>query len=125
LPIDWLTAYEQQQDGSSVEEVRNAERISFAAPWLRPDPHARLQQMSIEEIASVHDTIPPGVMSRQGSSPFFPPHVADLTGVKDRHYLDATGLQQHRSNVDLNSEAPPHPNQQQRDAKADQKRNRV
>jgi Di-haem oxidoreductase, putative peroxidase len=101
LPMDWLTAYEQRQGGSSVEEVRNAERIFFASPWLHPDPLAPLQQMSIEEIARAHDAIPPGVMSREGSSLFFPPHVPDLTGVKDRHYLDATGLQQHRSIVDL------------------------
>jgi mono/diheme cytochrome c family protein len=101
LPIDWFTAYEQRHGGDSVDLARNSEHIFFAVPWLHPDPQARLQQMSIEEIASVHDTIPPGVMSRQGSSPFYPPHVPDLTGVKDRHYLDATGSQQHRSVVDL------------------------
>jgi RoxA-like, cytochrome c-like len=57
--------------------------------------------MTKEEIASVHEAIPPGVLARQGSSSFYPPHVPDLTGVKDRHYLDATGLEQHRSIVDL------------------------
>jgi hypothetical protein len=73
----------------------------FAAPWLHPGPQARLDQMSIDEIASVHDAIPPGVMARHRSSSFHPPHIPDLTGVKDRHYLDATGLQQHHSIVDL------------------------
>ena len=42
-----------------------------------------------------------GVNSRHRTSPLFPPHVPDLIGVQDRRYLDATGLQQHRSLVDL------------------------
>jgi hypothetical protein len=41
------------------------------------------------------------VVARHRSSPFYPVHVPDLIGVKDRHYLDATGLQQHRSIADL------------------------
>jgi hypothetical protein len=31
----------------------------------------------------------------------YPPQVPDLIGVKDRHYLDRTGLQQHRGIVDM------------------------
>lgn len=73
----------------------------FAAPWLRPDPQARLLHMSVKEIASAHAVIPPGVLARHRSSPFYPVQVPDLIGVKDRHYLDRTGLQQHRSIVDL------------------------
>ena len=44
----------------------------FGAPWLKPDPQARLRDMPPEEIASVHAAIPPGVMARQRSSPFYP-----------------------------------------------------
>ncbi len=73
----------------------------FGAPWLKPDPQARLRDMPAEEIASVHAAIPPGVLARHRSSPFYPVQVADLIGVKDRRYLDRTGLQQHRSLVDL------------------------
>jgi hypothetical protein len=73
----------------------------FGAPWLKPDPQARLRDMPAEEIASVHAAIPPGVLARQRSSPFYPVQIADLIGVKDRRYLDRTGLQQHRSLVDL------------------------
>jgi hypothetical protein len=81
--------------------VRVFERALYAALWQRPDPLARLQEMSIEEIASIHEAIPPGVFSRHRSSPFYPVQVPDLIGVKDRRYLDRTGLQLHRSVVDL------------------------
>jgi hypothetical protein len=57
--------------------------------------------MTVEELAAWGEAEPPGVCARHRTSPFFPPHVPDLIGVKDRRYLDATGLQQHRSIVDL------------------------
>jgi hypothetical protein len=57
--------------------------------------------MSVEEIATAHEAIPPGVLARQRSSVYSPPHVPDLIGVKDRHYLDATGLVRHRNIGDL------------------------
>src|SRR5262249_49766711 len=57
--------------------------------------------MSIDEIITTHEAIPPGVLARHRSSPFSPPHIPDLIGVKDRHYLDASGLQQQHSIVDL------------------------
>jgi len=73
----------------------------YGVPWLEPDPQAQLQRMSIEEIASVHEVIPPSVLARHRSSLFYPVQVPDLIGVKDRRYLDRTGLQQHRRIVDL------------------------
>jgi hypothetical protein len=57
--------------------------------------------MTLEQIAEVHRTVPPGVVSRNRTSPFAPAQVPDLIGVKDRKYLDRTGLQQQRSIVDM------------------------
>lgn len=57
--------------------------------------------MPLEQIAEVHRTIPPGVVARNRTSPFAPAQVPDLIGVRDRKYLDRTGLQQQRSIVDL------------------------
>jgi hypothetical protein len=83
-------------------EISRANELSlYATPWLRPDPSARFAQMSLEEIASARDAIPPGVQARHRTSSFYPAQVPDLIGVKDRHYLDRTGLQQHRTIVDL------------------------
>ena len=73
----------------------------FGTPWLKPDPQASLLSMSVDEIAAVHEPIPPGVMARHRSSPFYPVQVPDLIGVKDRRYLDRSGLQQHRGIADL------------------------
>jgi processive rubber oxygenase RoxA-like protein len=57
--------------------------------------------MTLDEIAGMHDAIPPGVIARQRSSPFSPVQVPDLIGIKDRRYFDRTALQQHRSIIDL------------------------
>jgi hypothetical protein len=84
-----------------LEEARKGERGTYATPYLQADPYARLDQMSVEEIATAHEAIPPGVLARQRSSVYSPPHVPDLIGVKDRHYLDATGLVRHRNIGDL------------------------
>jgi hypothetical protein len=81
--------------------VRLGERSLFEVPWLPPSEEADYNRISVDEIAASHATIPPGVFARQRSSVLSPPHIPDLIGVKDRHYLDATGLQQHRGIVDL------------------------
>jgi hypothetical protein len=84
-----------------LADAREGQRRSFAAPWLKPDPNARLEQMSAAEIEAIHFAIPPGVFARQGTSPLSPAKLPDLIGIKDRRYLDASGLVQHRSIGDL------------------------
>jgi len=76
-------------------------RQLFSAPWIEADPHAKLTQMSVEEFANTYKAIPPGVITRFGSSVFYPPQVPDLIGVKDRRYLDHTGFVRHQSIEDL------------------------
>lgn len=101
LPFDVARGYAFRTGRFTLKEARALERGLFAALWLRPDPNAVVDQMSIDEISAAHDRIPPGVLARHRSSPFYPVQVPDLIGVKDRRYLDRTGLQQHRSIVDL------------------------
>jgi hypothetical protein len=84
-----------------LAEAREAQRSGFAAPWLRPDPNARLEQFSAAEIEAVHFAIPAGVFARQGTSPFSPAKLPDLIGIKERRYLDASGLVRHRGIGDL------------------------
>ena len=83
------------------EQFRNLERSFFAAPWIKPDPQAGLDQMSFDQIAGLHGAIPPGVIARHGTSPLYPAQVPDLIGIKDLKYLDHTGLQLHRSIADM------------------------
>jgi len=84
-----------------LERARSFERSFFGAPWVKPDPQAGLDQMSVAQMAEWHAAIPPGVIARQGSSPLYPPQVPDLIGIKEWKYLDHTGLVQHRSIADL------------------------
>lgn len=84
-----------------VESTRLLEQAQFEVPWLNPSDQPDYNHMSVDEIAATHLSIPGGVFARQRSSIFYPPHIPDLIGVKDRHYLDATGLQQHRGIADM------------------------
>ncbi|MEO7274379.1 MAG: hypothetical protein ABIX28_17930 [Vicinamibacterales bacterium] len=84
-----------------LESIRRRERRQFAAPWLAPDAYPDLDQRSLKDIVSLHEVIPPGVVARHGTSPLVPVKVPDLIGIRDRHYLDATGLMQHRNIGDL------------------------
>ena len=84
-----------------VEQLLGFERSFFGAPWIKPDPLREIQQMSPEKLAELHAAIPPGVIARHGTNPLFPPQVPDLIGIKDRKYLDHTGLQLHRSIADM------------------------
>ncbi len=86
---------------SLLARVRWFLRASFAAPWTAHDPDARLGSMSLDEVAAALGAIPPGVIARTGSSPFHPAQTPDLIGLKDRLFLDHTGLAQQRSTIDL------------------------
>jgi hypothetical protein len=75
---------------------------NYELPWLQPDPEReRMERMSIDEIASAHELHPAGTMARSGSTLFSPVRFPDLIGIKDRRYLDATGLIRHRDIGDL------------------------
>lgn len=85
----------------TAERLRIFERSFFSAPWIKSDPGAGLDQMSFDQMAELHAAIPSGVIARHGTSPFYPSQIPDLIGVKDRKYLDHTGLQLHRSIADM------------------------
>jgi hypothetical protein len=87
--------------GMPMDVARAFNRSLFAAPWLKPDPMDREQSMTADESIAIQRAVPGGVMTRHRSSIFFPVQIPDLIGVKDRTYLDRTGLQQQHSIVDL------------------------
>lgn len=84
-----------------LEDLRHGVKELTDTPWLDPDPNARVDQMSIDEIAAAFEAVPPGVAVRHGTSIFFPTQIPDLIGLKDRKYFDHTGLVRHRSVGDL------------------------
>jgi len=83
-----------------VAAMRLSFKAQWAVPWLSPDPLARIDSMSFEDLQAANER-PVAVMARQRTSLFYPVQVPDLIGVRDRRYLDRTGLQQQRSIADL------------------------
>ena len=101
FPFDRAFAEDYRSDPDAIETDRKLERALFHAPWLRPNPQSDLDRMTSEQIASPHAVIPPGVLARHRTRPEQPVQVADLIGVKERRYLDSSGLQHHRGIGDL------------------------
>ena len=73
-------------------------RAYFSVPWLNPDPSSSLYGLTTQQRPG---ELPPSVNPRYRASPLYPVQIPDLIGVKDRPYLDRTGLQQQRSIADL------------------------
>lgn len=84
-----------------LANARRAYFLGYHTPWVQPDLLAQFDKLTLEEFAGLGAMLPPGVQSRPGVSLFYPVQVPDLIGVKDRRYLDRTGLQRHRSIGDL------------------------
>ena len=103
VPFGKIWAYRLTYD-KAVNQTASANPISqrfFGAPWIKPDPTAPLSEKTMADFVAHVATIPPGVNVRQGTSAIYPVQIPDLIGVKDRLYLDHTGLQQQRSLADL------------------------
>jgi hypothetical protein len=72
------------------------------APWLGDKSPAKLlNELTDSEMEVLIAHPPPGVVARHGTSYFSPAQVPDLIGVRERRYLDHTGLARHRSAADL------------------------
>jgi len=101
FPFDRALALDYRSNPDKLDDARALERSLFTVPGGDIRPENQFSKLSIEELARGHEAIPPGVLARHRSSVWYPVQVPDLIGVKDRRYLDRTGLQQHRSIVDL------------------------
>jgi hypothetical protein len=108
LPYDRVAAFALRRMAREVpdpegflEQVQRERRLALGVPWLEPDPLADIERMSIEQIASQHEAVPPGVAVRVNTSLAYPPQIPDLIGVKDIRYLNHTGLIRNRSIADL------------------------
>jgi hypothetical protein len=75
-------------------------RVIVDVPW-DSETTARLAAMTGAEAERAFASIPPGVLVRQGTSLFAPPAIPDLIGIRDRRYLDKTGLGRHTSPADV------------------------
>jgi hypothetical protein len=108
FPFEKSKAWSFRPSLATPEQLSGKERALrrldgglFAAPWISPDPLDALKAMSFTQLISAHATIPNEVIGRHRLNLFLPVPIPDLVGVKDRHYLDRTGLQKQRSIADL------------------------
>jgi hypothetical protein len=108
FPVDRVIADNMRQQAAEavdgavfVDQIRLGQRLFFGMPWLRPDPIAAIDSMSIEDISRVYEAIPPGVTTRVNLSLFTPAQIPDLIGLEDRRHLDHTGVVLQRSIGDL------------------------
>jgi hypothetical protein len=75
--------------------------LQFEMPWLDKDPNRRAREMSLEELVAAGEAIPAGVTARAFTNMLVPPQIPDLIGVRERRYLDHTGLVRQREIGDL------------------------
>ena len=108
LPVQRAVAFRWRVNAAAARDqteylaqLRVRMKQLHAAPHLRPDPEAPIDSMSIDQIASVFESVPPSVNPRQRGNTFLAIQVPDLIRVNERRYLDRTGLEVHRSIGDL------------------------
>lgn len=81
--------------------ARGAFVLGYYTPWVKPDELEEYDKLTLNQFADLMGALIPGVQARPGVSLSYPVVVPDLIGLKDRRYLDRTGLQLHRSIADL------------------------
>ena len=74
---------------------------SYGVPWLKDDINATLKTMTAEQVGHVDGEPFLGTFVRFNASPWFTTRIADLIGVKDRRYLDATATHRNRGPEDI------------------------
>ena len=84
--------------GAPLQAIRAGLRPLTFAPWVADDPAFSLPR---ERLLATLASVPGGVVIRHGTSVAHPARVPDLIGIRERRYLDATGLVRHRSIGDL------------------------
>jgi hypothetical protein len=104
-PADREGARLVRQAGAALPDQMLTRLRSFArqfeAPWLAADPNAATRDFSLAQFIEAGEAIPPGVTARANTSMLIPPQIPDLIGVRDRRFLDHTGLIRHRDVGDL------------------------
>ena len=98
FPFESVTA--TTLDGAPPQALEFLFRVLTGAPW-DVEGTSRLKGMTLDQFESALTAVPAGVIVRQGTSIFAPPAIPDLIGIRDRKYLDKTGLGRHRGIADI------------------------
>jgi hypothetical protein len=98
FPFESVTA--STLDGAPPALTKTLFRVLVGTPWIRATTE-RLDAMTTAQFQEALAAVPAGVIVRQGTSLFAPPAIPDLIGIRDRRYLDKSGLGRHRGIADL------------------------
>ena len=101
FPFERARAFSFRSGRRDEALLRMVAHDNFAVPWSPDDPAKRLDAMSFDAIVAMGEDTPAGVMARIRTSPFAPVQVPDLIGVKERRFLDHTGLVRQRGIADM------------------------
>ncbi len=82
--------------------ARRLFHMVYDVPWIRSaEPALAFDGMTGTEMLARGKAVPPGVQARHGTGFHVPAQIPDLIGVRERKYLDKTGLVRHRDVADL------------------------
>ena len=93
-------AYGLRKGSGKPVEKRLEAGLNFSQPERTRLTDA-IYERPVEDIASIHESMIPGIAMRTGFSYLDPPKIADLIGLADRKYLDMTARLRHRSIGDI------------------------
>ncbi len=101
FPFDAAFADTVKTEPQAVAENRTLMEALYWKPWAPLELLSRLKPLDPASLAELFSGRPLGVMTRHRLSLDTPVQIPDLIGVRDRAYLDHTGLQLHRDTGDL------------------------
>ena len=102
FPLDRIFADQARRAPPEIVDgvLRRVVDRMVATPWLQ-QKEAKRDSLTGDELIEQLGAIPPGVLLRQGTDIALPPKIPDLIGIRDRRYLDSTGLVRHRGPGDI------------------------
>jgi len=105
LPAMWIVGQNRRRrrdrEPDALPQILMRDFVRASVPWLHPDPAENLKHASWDEVIGTTEQRIAGLANRVGTNPHFAPKTPNLIRVRDRRYLDATGLIKHRSIGDL------------------------
>ena len=101
FPFDAAFADTVKTEPQAIADNRTLMEELYWKPWAPLELLSRLKPLDSANLAALFSGRPLGVMTRHRLSLDTPVQIPDLIGVRDRAYLDHTGLQLHRDIGDL------------------------
>jgi hypothetical protein len=83
------------------KEIKESLKALFGAWWVKNGLQRKYEDLGYEEVVASLTNTYGGVMHRHGTALGAPTSIPDLYNLKDRKYLDHTGLMRHRNATDL------------------------